>query len=94
MNIENFLINDYSIDIKDEVLIVSNKNGVIKDDVSYIKEILEESTGKVYNYIMYKDSLGYYHAYDFILNKSIYCATLNRTHARELVNKYIKEINK
>lgn len=94
MNIKNFVIDDFVIDIKEEILIITRKNGVIKDDIAYIKSIFEENTGKIYNYIMYQDSLGYYHGYDFINNTSVYCTSISKKYAIELFKQDLKQINK
>ena len=86
MNIDNF-----SVEFHNKILIVTSRDGVTKDDALKAKSILEESTGHDYYYVMYKDKLGYYKCYDFLRDNSVYCATLKKTYAIELITKYIKE---
>lgn len=83
-------INDFSLDVKDGILIVTSKKGVTKDEMFEVKSLFESGSSHIYNYVMYSDGLGYYHAYDFINNQFIYCTTINRKYALELVKKYKK----
>lgn len=84
-------IGNFSVEFKNSIVIVSNKNGVVKDDLDYIRESLKETMNKIYDIIMYKDPLGYYHCWDFSINESIYCITMNKTYAIELVQKELKK---
>lgn len=84
-------INNFSLDVRDRVLIITSKKGVSHNEMLEIKSLFETSSEHVYNYVMYKDGLGYYHTYDFINEDFIYCTTLNLKRALEFLNKQIKE---
>lgn len=85
------IINNFSIDFKNNILIITSENGVKEKDIPELKTIVEETMEKIYNYVMYRDGLGYYHCWDYLKNDSVYCATLNKTYAIKLINKYINE---
>lgn len=82
-------INDFSINVMDNILIITNKTGVSKEDAIEIKLQLEHSTGHIYNYVLYRDCLGYFKGLDFLLNIPVYCSTINRTYARQLMLEHI-----
>lgn len=84
-------INDYKIVISNNIIIVTSKLKVDLEILIEIKQLFENTTNKFYRYGMYKDLLGYYHGYDFINNKSIYCASLNYAEALRLLKKYIEK---
>jgi hypothetical protein len=83
-------IGNFSVEFKNNIPIVTNKNGVVKDDLDFIRTSLKETMDKTYDYMMYRDPLGYYHCWDFFKNESIYCITMNKTYACELVQKEVK----
>lgn len=79
MNIDGFLI-----EIKNDIFIVTNKEGVKKEKVLELLDIYQNSTNKRYNYIMFNDILGYFHGYNLLKNTSIYCASVSKKYAIEL----------
>jgi hypothetical protein len=85
-------ISQITFDIKDPVLVIVHPSGLNQEQALYVKSIFENSVNRKFNFIMYKDSLGYYQAFDNIQNNSIYCATMSRKYGLELINDHI--INK
>ncbi|MGV8961890.1 MAG: hypothetical protein ACOH2V_00735 [Candidatus Saccharimonadaceae bacterium] len=85
-------INDCNVSLENRILVISStKKTIDLDDLAEIKIIMEDSTGHVYRYGMYKDIVGYYKGYDFLINRFIYCASLNKKSALELMQNYIDE---
>jgi hypothetical protein len=84
---------NYNIDLIDGILVVTAKGKTTLDMLTEAKTLLSNSTGNIYNYGMFKDGLGYYHGYDFIKKYSIYCTTMNRRAAINLVKEYINKQN-
>lgn len=82
-------INDCEISLKNKILIITSRERSLElDDLVDIKLLMEETTGHIYRYGMYKNYLGYYKAFDFEKDKFIYCASMNEKVAVELVEKY------
>lgn len=72
------LINNFKLEIKDGILIISKKDKTVElYEVSDLKSLMEESTGKKYYYAIYANSLGYYTGYDFECNEYVYCGSLS-----------------
>lgn len=84
MEVDNFTIN-----IKNGILIVTSKKNVTLDNLKDLKILMERSTERGYNYGMYRNALGYYDGYDFLLNISVYCSSLKESRAIEMIENYI-----
>jgi len=83
-------ISDYRIKISDNIIIVTSKLKMNLDVLSEVKELFENTSLRFYRYGMYTDTLGYYHGYDFIKKRFIYCGSMSYPEALKLMNKYIE----
>jgi len=81
----------FNIGIKDGILIVKcKKHSVTLQDVKEIRDQMQESTGLVYDYVIWDSLLGYYNGYDFNLKNYIFCGSLNESYNINKVKAYIK----
>ena len=77
--------------VRDGVLIIEANDQINIDLVKQYKEEWENSTGKKYPIILWKNLIGYYSAYDFENNCSIYCGTMSQKTSMEQIKKYRNE---
>lgn len=84
-------IDHFNIEIFSGILIVSSKKNVTLDDLKDIRETMELSTGRKYDYGMYRDIVGYYDGYDFVNNISVYCGTMKEETSLEKLLAYRDE---
>lgn len=77
----------YNFEFTGKILIVTCPKNI---ELPIFKNLLR-NTLNGFRYGMYLDSLGYYHGYDLKVEKFVYCNTLSKKIAIELMNKYIKE---
>jgi hypothetical protein len=81
-------IGNFSVFVKDGILIVTSKKNVTLDDLKEVKTLMENSTGRGYSCGIYRDIIGYYDGYDFKNDVSIYCGTLNEKSSIEKIQNY------
>jgi hypothetical protein len=72
---------------------------VIKREIAQSNEEILEELAKTFPHIntrilAVKNILGYWSAYDYETNTSIYCGTMSLTKTKETIKKYISENNK
>ena len=71
------------------------REGILVMEASNLEEALqlknefEDSTNKIFEYILWKNSLGYHFGYDCSLLKSIYCGTLSEKKSINQIKEYI-----
>ena len=87
MNIGNFKV---SID-EDILIITSRKESATLDIAREMKELMENTTGKTYNYCTFNNVIGYFSGYDFKENHSIYCGTMSEKTSIEQIKEYKKK---
>ena len=73
------------------ILIIEAKDRINKELVKQYKEEFEQSTGNKYPIVLWKNTIGYYSAYDFENNCSIYCGTMSEKTSIEQINEYKNE---
>lgn len=73
------------------ILIIEAKDQITRDLVKQYKEEFEKSTGKNYPIVLWKNTIGYYSAYDFKNESSIYCGTMSQKTSIEQIKKYKNE---
>ena len=73
------------------ILIIEAKDRINKELVKQYKEEFEQSTGNKYPIVLWKNTIGYYSAYDFEKDCSIYCGTMSEKTSIEQINKYKNE---
>lgn len=76
--------------IKDEILIIEANDHIDRSIVKELKESFENSTNKKYPIILWRNLVGYYSAYDFNNDCSIYCGTLSEKTSLEQIKEYEK----
>lgn len=81
-------INNFNIDISNNILIVTSDKNVTLDDLKEMRLIMEKSTGRSYTCGIYRDIIGYYDGYDFKNDISVYCGTLKKKDAIEKILNY------
>ena len=77
--------------VRDKILIIEAKDRITRDLVKQYKEEFEQSTGNKYPIVLWKNTIGYYSAYDFEKDCSIYCGTMSEKTSIEQINKYKNE---
>jgi hypothetical protein len=77
------------ITIKDKILIIEADDRIDRQLVKQLKEDFEKSTGNKYPVVLWRNTLGYYSAYDFDNSCSIYCGTRSEKTSMEQIKKYI-----
>ena len=77
--------------VRDKILIIEAKDRITKDLVKQYKEEFEQSTGNKYPIVLWKNTIGYYSAYDFENNCSIYCGTMSEKTSIEQIKTYKNE---
>lgn len=78
--------------IKDDILIIEADDHIDRDLIKGLKESFESSVNKLFPIVLWKNILGYYSAYDFESNCSVYCGTTSQKTSLEQINKYKNEI--
>lgn len=83
-------IDNFDVQIKDKLLIVTApfNRDVTKEDLLEVKKLLENSTNYIFEYGLYRNIIGYYYGFDFVLNDSVNIGTLNLKVAIEMINTY------
>lgn len=76
--------------IKNNILIIESDDKIDKEIVKQSKESFEKSTNKKYSIVLWRNVIGYYSAYDFDKNCSIYCGTMSEKTSLEQINEYLK----
>lgn len=84
-------IDHLNVELVKGILVVTSKKNVTLDDLKEVHEIMENSSGKTYDYGIYQDLIGYFDGYDFKRNISVYCGTLNEKKALEKIINYHNE---
>lgn len=84
-------INHLNVSLVNGILVVTSKKNVTLDDLKEVREIMENSSGKKYDYGIYQDLIGYFDGFDFKKNISVYCGTLSETKALEKITNYRDE---
>ena len=84
-------MSDPKILVRDKILIIEAKDRINRELVKQYKEEFEQSTGNKYPIVLWKNTIGYYSAYDFENNCSIYCGTMSEKTSIEQINKYKNE---
>ena len=77
--------------VRDKILIIEANDRINRKKIKKIKEEFEQSTGNKYPIVLWKNTIGYYSAYDFENNCSIYCGTMSEKTSIEQINKYKNE---
>lgn len=83
-------MNDYDFSVKKNILKIKPKEEVDIETLKQYKEEIEKSTGKIHNYIIYTNCIGYHTGYDFLKDKSIYIGTLSESRAFSEMQKYVE----
>jgi len=78
-----------NIFVKDKILIIEATDRINRDLVYKLKNNFEQSTGKEYPIVLWKNTIGYYSAYDFKNDCSIYCGTMNEKTSLQQINEYL-----
>ena len=73
------------------ILIIEARDQINRGLVKQYKEEFEKSTGKNYPIVLWKNTVGYYSAYDFKNESSIYCGTMSQKTSMEQIKKYKNE---
>ena len=82
----------YKISLRSKILIIEAQNfSITIPKVDYIRKEFEQSTGKTFDYVLYKNVLGYYAAYDFLNDNSIYCGSRSENQSIEQIKEYLKD---
>lgn len=84
-------MNNIKHSIKGGILILEFKCKVDLDLVRQYKELFENSTNKTYPIVLYKNVIGYYSAYDFEKDCSIYCGTMSEKTSLKQIQDYKNE---
>ena len=77
--------------VRDKILIIEAKDKITRELVKQYKQEFENSTGNKYPIVLWKNTIGYYTAYDFENDCSIYCGTMSEKTSIEQINKYKNE---
>lgn len=81
---------DPKIIVKNKILIIEANDRITRDLVKQYKKNFENSTGKTYPIVLWKNTIGYYSAYDFEKDCSIYCGTMSEKTSLEQIKEYLK----
>ena len=82
---------DPKILVFDKILIIEAKDQINRELVKQYKQEFENSTGNKYPIVLWKTTIGYYSAYDFEKDCSIYCGTTSQKDSMEKIKKYKNE---
>ena len=82
---------DPKILVRDKILIIEAKDRINRELVKQYKQEFENSTGNKYPIVLWKNTIGYYAAYDFENDCSIYCGTMSEKTSIEQINEYKNE---
>ena len=77
--------------VREGILIIEANDKINLDLVKQYKDEFENSTGKKYSIVLWKNLVGYYSAYDFDNNCSIYCGTMSQKTSIEQIKEYKNE---
>lgn len=77
--------------VRDGILIIEANDRINKELVEQYKEEFENSTGKNYPIVLWRNTIGYYSAYDFENNCSIYCGTMSEKTSIKQIKDYKNE---
>ena len=75
--------------IRDKILIIEANDRINLELVKQYKEEFENSTGNKYSIVLWKNTIGYYSAYDFDKDCSIYCGTMSEKTSVKQIKEYI-----
>lgn len=81
---------DPKISVNQGILIIEAKDIINRDLVKQYKEEFEKSTGNKYPIVLWRNLIGYYAAFDFEKDCSIYCGTMSQKDSMEKIKKYKK----
>lgn len=81
---------DPKILVSQGILIIEAKDRIDRDLVKQYKEGFEKSTGNKYPIVLWRNIIGYYSAFDFENDCSIYCGTMSQKDSMEKIKKYKK----
>jgi hypothetical protein len=82
-----------TLGLKDGILIIYDKSKTLTtEEIIELVKGYEESTGKVYPYVLTKNVLGYYRGWDISRNCSIYCGTMSEKTSLSQIKEYIKNV--
>ena len=82
---------DPKIIVKNKILIIEANDRITRDLVKQYKKNFENSTNKKYPIVLWKNTIGYYSAYDFEKDCSIYCGTMSEKTSLEQIKEYLNE---
>ena len=82
---------DPKIIVKNKILIIEANDRITRDLVKQYKNNFENSTNKKYPIVLWKNTIGYYSAYDFEKDCSIYCGTMSEKTSLEQIKEYLNE---
>ena len=77
--------------VRDKILIIEANDQINRELVQQYKKEFEKSTGNKYPIVLWKNTIGYYSAYDFDKDCSIYCGTMSEKISVKQIKEYINE---
>jgi hypothetical protein len=81
---------DPKIVVNQGILIIEAKDRIDRELVKQYKDDFEKSTGNKYPIVLWRNLIGYYAAFDFENDCSIYCGTMSQKDSMEKIKKYKK----